>query len=467
MVKFTKIVCTIGPVSSSAKAIESMIAAGMDVARLNFSHGTHEEHLERIRTIRKVSQQMGRHIAILQDLPGPKLRVGKMIGEPVKLVEGSHVVLTTRNVGGNSEVIPVQLEELPHAVDRDTLIYLADGVIRLRVEEVVEDGVRCVVELGGLLSTGKGVNIPGMSAKISAVTQQDKEHLRFGVENGVDYIALSFVRTPEDVRTGKKLVSEMGSDTPIIAKIEKSEAVVKFKEIISEADAIMVARGDLGVELGLENVPMVQKKIIRESNLNGKPVITATQILISMLKDPTPTRAEVSDIANAIIDGTDALMLSEETAVGKYYVESVQVLSRVSQTVEKELVFDPRHVLTADSIEDAVGRAACQVAHAVNAKIILAYTRSGSTARLISKNRPRIPIAAFTPSDEVVTRLNLVWGVEPHYVPESVGAIMPDEVDKKLSEFKLAMSGEKVVVVAGVPTGPVGSTNMIRVQSIK
>jgi pyruvate kinase len=444
-----------------------MIAAGMDVARLNFSHGTHLEHLERIRTIRKVSQQMGKHIAILQDLPGPKLRVGKMVNEPVKLVEGSHVVLTTKNVSGNSEIIPVQLEELPHAVDRDTVIYLADGVIRLRVVEVIEDGVRCLVELGGLLSTGKGVNIPGMSARISAVTQQDVEHLRFGVENGVDYIALSFIRSSDDVRTGKKLVSEMRSDTPIIAKIEKGEAVKSFKDIVSEADAVMVARGDLGVELGLENVPMIQKKIIRESNLNGKPVITATQILVSMLKDPTPTRAEVSDIANAIIDGTDALMLSEETAVGKFYVEAVQVLSRVSQTVEKELAFDPRHVLTADSVEDAVGRAACQVAHAVGAKIILAYTRSGSTARLIAKNRPRIPIAAFTPNDEIVSRLSLVWGVEPHYVPESVGAMMPEEVDKKLSELKLASSGEKVVVVAGVPTGPVGSTNMIRVQSIK
>lgn len=466
MERFTKIVCTIGPATSSREAIRALIKAGMDVARLNFSHGTHEEHAQRIRTIRQVSEELGVPIAIIQDLPGPKLRVGKILDEPLRLEPGMTVTLTASGVEGSGTTIPVHPASFPQMVDEGSEVYLADGMIRLRVVAKHGPNVSCVVEVGGNLTTGKGVNVPHVKGEVGAVTEDDIQHIRFGVQNDVDYIAVSFVRSPSDIDTAKKVLSELGSDTPVITKIEKADAIEHLEEIVSKSDAVMVARGDLGVELGLESVPIVQKKIIRACNSMGRPVITATQILLSMLTYTTPTRAEVSDIANAILDGTDALMLSEETAVGPNYVEAVRVLDRVSRRVEQELGYGPAQTSSAESVEDAVGMAACRVAAAIGAEKIVAYTRSGSTARLIAKYRPHTAIVAFTPNEKVQRRLKLVWGIQPYLIGEIAGEVTPQIVEQALRARGLAKSGEKVVVVAGAPSGPVGSTNMIRVQTI-
>ncbi len=410
---------------------------------------------------------MGVPIAIIQDLPGPKLRVGKINGEPLRLREGDSVTLSVAANSGSGSIIPVHPEGFPQMVDVGSEVYLADGMIRLRVLGKNGPHVLCVVEVGGNLTTGKGVNVPHVKGDVGAVTEDDVQHIRFGLQNDVDYIAVSFVRSPSDVDTARKIVSELGSDVPIIAKIEKSEAVDHLEEIVGRSDAVMVARGDLGVELGLENVPLIQKKIIRLSNTMGKPVITATQILLSMLTYTTPTRAEVSDIANAVLDGTDALMLSEETAVGANYLEAVKVLDRVCRKVEGELGYGVQQPTSAESVEDAVGMAACGVARAIGAENIVAYTRSGSTAKLIAKYRPRTKIISFTPNESVCRRLKLVWGVLPYKIDEVVGELQPEIVEGALRSFKLASSGERAVIVAGAPTGPVGTTNMIRVQTIR
>ena len=466
MHRFTKIVCTIGPATSSRDAIRSLIKAGMDVARLNFSHGTHEEHAARIKLIREVSKEMATPVAIIQDLPGPKLRVGKLTNEPLKLEAGDRVTLSVSQQVDAAGVIPVHPEGFTRMVDVGSEVYLADGMIRLRVVGKNGPNVMCEVEVGGNLTTGKGVNVPHVKGEVGAVTEEDVEHIRFGLSSGVDYIALSFVRSAADLDTARRIVSEFGSDVPLIAKIEKAEAVDRLDDIVRRSDAVMVARGDLGVELGLENVPLVQKRIIKLSNAMGRPVITATQILLSMLTYTTPTRAEVSDIANAILDGTDALMLSEETAVGANYLEAVGVLDRVCRRVESELGYGSPGLSEAESVEDAVGMAACRVASAIRAEKIVAYTRSGSTARLIAKYRPHTEIVAFTPSESVARRLKLVWGVLPFKIDEVVGELQPEIVEQALRKFGLAKSGEKAVIVAGAPTGPVGSTNMIRVQLI-
>jgi len=465
--RYTKIVCTIGPATSEENMIVELVKAGMDAARLNFSHGSHSEHLQRLKSLRKISEELKINISVIQDLPGPKLRVGKLLREPLKLEEGSIVKLSNSPFQQNDQEIPVLFKNLSKLVEVGSEVYLADGTIRLRVIDISKEWVSCRVELGGLLTTGKGINIPKAKGDVSAITEEDIEHIKFGVQNEVDYIAISFVRSARDILRAKEVLKGFNSDIPVIAKIEKSEAVENIQEIVSSCDAVMVARGDLGVEIGIENVPLVQKKVIKLANLLGKPVITATQILISMLSQPTPTRAEVSDIANAILDGTDALMLSEETAVGKYPLEAVRVLARVAASTEREMVYQPKPVIDAESVEEAIGRAACQVANAVKAKFIVAYTRSGSTARLIAKHRPMIPIKAFTPNTKVARRLSIVWGTESFYAQESANAPLPDMVEEHLKKLDLVRQGDTVIVVAGMPTGPVGSTNMIRVQKIE
>ncbi len=466
MHRFTKIVCTIGPATSSVKAIKELIRAGMDVARLNFSHGTGEEQIEHIRLVRRVSSQMGREVAILQDLPGPKLRIGNMGNRPVMLNKGATVTLSTEALTGSSDIIPVSFTQLPRIVHEESKIYLADGTVRLRVNSVGQNSVKCEVEMGGFVATGKGINIPRLASKVPALTQKDLELIKIGVENSVDYVAVSFVSTPEDMHQAKNEIRRAGGDASVISKIEKVEAAEHCKDIISASDAVMVARGDLGVELGPEKVPMVQKKIIHEANRLGKPVITATQILLNMLHEPTPTRAEVSDIANAILDGTDALMLSEETAVGPYYKEAVETLARVSKTVEHEFGRSLYHPVDGENVQEATAAAACQVAAATKAKCIVAYTWSGATARVVSKNRTHIPICSFSPVQSTVRQLCLVWGVESRLMPESRTEISREEVEKRVRRFGFASDGDRVVVVAGFPTGRPGTTNMIRVQDI-
>lgn len=464
--RFTKIVCTVGPATSNERAIELMVREGMNVARLNFSHGSHDEHLERIRMIRNVSEKLGVHVGIIQDLPGPKLRVGRLIKEPVFLKRGERVILKAGSDQARGSEIPVTFSAFSELVSEGSVIYLADGTIKLRVLRSSGVDVECEVEVEGVLSSGKGINVPDVKRDIDAMTPEDREHLKFGLENGVDYVALSFVRRPEDVLKAKRAIRELGADVPVIAKVEKKEAVDNSERLVESADGIMVARGDLGVEVGLESVPLIQKKLISMCNAAGKPVITATQILISMVSQPVPTRAEVSDIANALLDGTDALMLSEETAVGSHYVEAVKVLSRVSERVEREMKYEPKSVHSAESLEEAVGRAACQVANALGVKYIAAYTRSGSTARQVAKHRPMIPILGLTPRADVARRLSLVWGVTPFVTREELNATDPSAVKENLYSLGLTKAGDTVVVVAGYPTGPVGSTNMVRVQKL-
>jgi pyruvate kinase len=345
MERFTKIVCTIGPASENYPGLKDMISSGMDVARLNFSHDSHAVHLRQMKLVKKAAKAVGKRVAILQDLPGPKIRVGTILKEPILLKTGSEVIIrcgAETNIG--TKVIPVPFEGLADAVEKGSSIYLVDGAIKLRVKNVNGKDILCLIEVGGELKTHKGVNIPETTRKIPAVTPEDERHISFGVKNKVDYIAVSFVRSADDIEYARRIISKYGSGNriQIVAKIEKQEAIRNYKEIIRAADVVMVARGDLGVEIGLENVPLAQKMIIREANRQGKPVITATQMLLSMVKNKSPTRAEVSDAANAILDGTNALMLSEETTIGDNYREAVKVLERISKTMEADSTFDKK-----------------------------------------------------------------------------------------------------------------------------
>ncbi len=390
----TKIVCTIGPASSSPGVLGHMIRAGMDVARINFSHGTYEEHMKSIKTIRKVSHSLRRPVAILQDLPGPKLRVGKLASDPMHLRRLDTITLTTKPSKAKGK-IPVAYPDLPKAVRKGDMVYLADGSIRLEVLRTTRDEVDARVLVGGDLVSGKGLNLPRLRTRVPAITREDREHLHFGLENNLDIVAVSFVQRAEDIRMARRVAEEKGREIFVVAKIEKKEAVEDLEDIVKEADGVMVARGDLGVELSLERIPIVQKRIIFEANRSAKPVITATQMLESMISSPSPTRAEVTDIANAIIDGSDALMLSEETAIGGYPVEAVRVLQKVAQETERYLpkeITQQRRMWHENSQEDAIAFAACETALQISAAAIVTPTRTGKTARRVSKYRPPLPI---------------------------------------------------------------------------
>jgi pyruvate kinase len=465
----TKIVCTIGPASSSPNVLGHMMRAGMDIARINFSHGNYEEHLKNIKTIRKVSHNLRRPIAILQDLPGPKLRVGKLATEPIHLRRLDTVTLTTKPSRAKGK-IPVAYSDLPKTVRRRDTIYLADGSIRLEVLRTMRDEVECRVLVGGDLSSGKGVNLPRLRTRVPAITREDREHLHFGLENGVDIVAVSFVQKADDIRLARRVAEEKGREIFVVAKIEKREAVEDLGEIVKEADAVMVARGDLGVELSLERIPIVQKRIIFEANRLAKPVITATQMLESMISSPTPTRAEVTDAANAIIDGSDALMLSEETAIGKYPVEAVKVLQKVAGETERFLpkeITAQRREWHENSQEDAIAFAACETALQISAAAIVTPTRTGKTARRVSKYRPPLPIVALTSKGEVEKQLLLSWGVQT--VRREIGStetIFP-EAEETVKRLKLARKGDTIVIVSGDPKGPMGRTDLLKIQRVR
>lgn len=465
----TKIVCTLGPASSSRETIDQMIKAGMNVARLNFSHATPEEHLRRMNKVREASKAIGKPVAILQDLPGPKLRVGRLKGDAATLKSGSYFTLTSREVEGDSSIAFVNYPDLSSEIRAGDAIYLADGSINLRVVEVAGADVRCRVIAGGQLLSGKGVNIPDRPLKVPALTERDAKYLNFGLENGVDLVAVSFVRTAEDVKRPGDIISSRGSKAMVIAKIEKKDGVKNIQEIVEAADGVMVARGDLGVEMALERVPLVQKDIIRTCNLAGKPVITATQMLESMVENPFPTRAEVADVANAVFDGTDAVMLSEETAVGKHPVEAVKVLSRVAREAERALPYKEtmrqRRALLHPLQEDAISLSASELALDIGAVAVVAPTRTGSTARRISKFRGPQPIIALTENETVTRQLELSWGVHPVLWR---GLERPSEIfrnaERAVLDLRLGKVGDRIVVVAGDPSGPLGRTDMVKVQ---
>jgi pyruvate kinase len=467
----TKIVCTIGPATNSPEMLEALMRAGMNVARLNFSHGTLDSHAAMIEQIRQSSTQLGLPIAILQDLPGPKTRTIGPVGGPVELEEGAKFILTTRDVPGSSEQVSVTLQSLPQDVYPGAAILLDDGNIELRVLRMTDQDVETVVITGGTLSASKGINVPGVTLSVSSLTERDIEYLRFGLDKGVDIVALSFVRSVSDVLTARQVIDESDQRPLLIAKLEKHEALDHLDEILDAVDGLMVARGDLGVEIPIEQVPLAQKRVISAANRAGKPVITATQMLESMISNPRPTRAEVTDVANAIFDGTDAVMLSGETASGAYPVQAVRMMDKVAREVEPALPYArmllDREAFLEDKTFDAISFDAVHTAQQLQAAVIVAFTSSGTTAHRVAKYRPEAPILGITTDRATYHQLNLSWGVVPYLVPEY------DSIEEMAAHAKsaaigsgLARSGDRIVMVAGVPIGVVGRTNLLRVETL-
>jgi pyruvate kinase len=466
MPKRTKIIATIGPASSSPAIIAKLIRAGMDAARVNFSHGDWNDHTIRIRNIRLEAEKMGKQIAIIQDLQGPKLRVGALENDAVTLRRGDMLMLTTRKVRGTGALLSVTYPRLAKDLKAGDKVLLDDGRLELRVVSKAAGRLRCKVVRGGLLRSHKGVNLPGAKLSLPSLSRKDKADLRFGIAQGVDYIALSFVRTANDIGATRRFLHMHGVDIPIIAKIEKPEAIRNLDEIIRAADGVMVARGDLGVEMSPEQVPLLQKKIINACNLAEKPVITATQMLESMIENPQPTRAEASDVANAILDGTDCVMLSGETAMGNYPVQAVAVMARIAVQTETSLIQVPpdTHISGPD---ESVAHAACRAAAEQHAKAIVTFTQSGSTALLVSKHRPGMGIIAATPFEHIARKISLYWGVTPVILKtKKTTDNMIESVERIMLEKKLAKLRDLIVITAGVPIGVAGSTNMMKIHRV-
>jgi pyruvate kinase len=461
----TKIVATLGPSSDSPEQLRALVAAGMDAARLNLSHGTHEDHARRARLVREVEAEAGRPIALIADLQGPKLRVGRL-AEPVVLKRGDEITVAAEEACRNGE-LPVMPAVIGDVLKPGHDVLIDDGRVRLRVSEVDGGRARCAVVVGGSVTSNKGVNLPGVPLPIPSLTRKDTADLEFALGLGVDYVALSFVRSPADVRDLRALMDQAGSHAHVIAKIEKAEAVDVLEDILDETDAVMVARGDLGVEVGPALVPLIQKRIILKALERAKPVITATQMLETMISSPEPTRAEASDVANAILDGTSAVMLSGETAVGEYPVEAVAYMDRIAQAVEPSMGY--RHEIPEaaqhPTIGGAMSNAACDVAEALRAKAILVPTFSGATASAVARLRPRRPIAALTHVDWAMRQMALEWGVTPIKISEcmDVEELWSQSV-RAAREAGLVDVGDRVVITAGTAVNIPGSTNVIKVE---
>jgi pyruvate kinase len=466
LMRRTKIVATIGPATESPEVLRQLIEAGATTFRLNFSHGDHADHAERIATIRQVAHEMGVHIAILQDLQGPKIRLGRFEGGPITLAKGDAFTLTSKEVNCNSTIATVTYERLADEVTIGSRILLDDGRVEMGVERVdpVDQSLHCRVSVGGVLSNNKGVNFPDVQLSIRALTPKDRRDLAFGLQHGVDWVALSFVRNPSDMQEIRELIQSHGFSTPVVAKIEKFEAIDAIDAILPLCDGVMVARGDLGVEMPAEEVPLLQKELIRKANSLGIPIITATQMLDSMASCPRPTRAEVSDVANAILDGTDAVMLSNETAVGDYPVEAVATMDQIARRIERDY---PQRVLDshmATTIPNAICQAVSSIARQLNAAAILPLTKTGSTARNVSKFRPSTPILAITSEVRVARQLQLVWGVNPLLVQEQPSSSGTFGLAMGVAqELGLLRDGDLVVQTAGTLSGVSGSTDFVKV----
>jgi pyruvate kinase len=467
----TKIVCTIGPASESSQIIEAMIRAGMNVARLNFSHGTQEEHLRKIKTIRQIADRLKEPVAILQDLSGPKIRVGKVKEGGVELRRGEGFSLTNREIMGDEKRVSVTYPSLPDEVKPGDTILLSDGTIELQVLGNSGQDIQCRVVVGGVLTSHKGINFPTRSILASAFTEKDRQDLLFGIQHGVDLIGLSYVKEAADIGEVKRMLEKESADIPVIAKIERKEALEHIDEILLASDGIMVARGDLGMETPLERIPNVQKMLIRKANGLGKPVITATQMLRSMVDHTRPTRAEVTDVVNAIYDGTDAVMLSEETASGQFPVEAVQMMAKIAQAAEEEFPFDQflkRETEGRTNLPQAISHAASLLAEEVDAVAIVTPTESGSTTRWVSKLRPRQPILALSRHLFTIRRLNLCWGVYPVLVSDWKDTDdMLERAKRMPKELGIASTGDKIVIIAGVPISIPGTTNLIKVETVE
>ena len=468
----TKIICTIGPASDNRDTLKALMLAGMNIARINFSHGSHEEHLKKIELIREVRQELSLPVAILLDTKGPEIRTGTFESGEVELKEGQDFTLTTRDISGNENICSISYKDLPQDVKPGSQILIDDGLIGLRVREIQDTEILCTVENPGVVKNYKGVNVPGVKINLPALTERDRADILFGVENGIDFIAASFVRKAADVEAIREVLREVDrDDIPVIAKIENKEGIDNIAEIVEVSRGIMVARGDLGVEILPEEVPLIQKEIIRRCNSKGVPVITATQMMDSMMRNPRPTRAEVADVANAILDGTDAIMLSGETASGKYPEEAVKIMDRIARKAEESLDYDAllleRSNLKDRDITNAIGHATCASAASLKARAILTPTTSGRTAFAVARFRPKTPIYAFCHDSVVARRLALCWGTV---------ALLQGRTDheKQLFEDSIALAkgkgyiedGDVVVITAGSPVGYGGNTNMMRVQVV-
>lgn len=473
MMKKTKIICTMGPNTDNKDLLRKLMENGMDIARLNFSHGDYEEQGRRIKLIKELREELGKPIAILLDTKGPEIRVRDMKDGKALIEEGKKVTLTTREVTGDETLIPITYEQLPEDVRKGNRILIDDGLMELMVLNVQETEIECMVVSGGYVASKKGINVPNVRVNLPAITEKDKEDIRFGIENGIDFIAASFVRNADAIREIREIVNECNANVSIIAKIENEEGVCNVDSIIEAADGIMVARGDLGVEIPPEEVPFIQKRIINKCNHAFKPVITATQMLDSMMRNPRPTRAEVTDIANAIYDGTDAIMLSGETAVGKHPIEALKMMVGVAKATEMHLDYglllkegqENKH----KGISNAVSFSAVTTADNVNAKLILTSTYSGGTARLISMYRPEAQIVGLSPNENILRKMQILWGVHPLYVKEadSTDEILQNAVDV-VKENNMVSAKDIVVVTGGGPASKntAGVTNMIKVVEV-
>ncbi len=470
--KRTKIVATVGPASRHPDVMRSLFLSGANVLRLNFSHGTPAEHAEVIATARKISDELGIHTAILQDLPGPKVRTGKLGGdvEFVRLERGKPFVLTTEDVPGDTERVSVQYKALPNDVTVGKRIYLQDGQITLRITGKSKTEIQTTVEFGGDLRSTQGINYPDGSLNITSVTERDFEYLAFGLEHGVDYVAVSFVRNADDIKRVKAFMSERGRNVPVLAKIEKHEALDDLDNIIAAADGIMVARGDLGIEIPLEKVPLVQKSLIAKCNRASKPVVTATQMLESMTFNSKPTRAEVTDVANAILDGTDAVMLSGETARGAYPTEAVRTMAEIAREVEQSyphaMLRDRRLAGVKPTVATSIAEAATRASDELDIPYIVTGTTTGNTAHHIAAFRPRARIVALTPHAEVARRLALVWGTESLMIDRYASIdVLLYMTEQKMAEAGLVRSGDRIAFTTGMPVGA-GGTNLLKVHEI-
>lgn len=465
----TKIVATIGPATSHPDVLRDLIEAGATTLRLNFSHGTHEDHQRSIRLIRQVSFELNQPVGILQDLQGPKIRLGKFEQGSITLERGDPFVLTSEPVVGTRQISSVTYDLLADEVPAGSTILLDDGRVEMRVERVDQEKreLHCRVVVGGVLSNSKGVNFPGVYLSIKALTDKDRRDLVFGLDQGVDWVALSFVRNPQDVLEIKELISNAGKQTPVVVKIEKHEAIEQMDAILSISDGVMVARGDLGVELPAEDVPVLQKRLIITANRLGIPVITATQMLDSMVHSPRPTRAEISDVANAILDGTDAVMLSNETAVGSHPVEAVATMARIARRIEKESIVCNVESTPGRSVPNAISHAVARIATQLDASAIMTLTKTGATARNVSKFRPEKPILAVTPHVDVARQLQLVWGVKPLLVLDLPSTGQTFKAALNVAQEKhLLDEGDLVVMTAGTLQGVAGSTDLIKVEVV-
>ncbi len=468
-----KIVCTLGPATASPRRIRELVYAGMDVARLNMSHGSHEDHAESYRLVREASDASGHGVGIFADLQGPKIRLETFAEGSAHLRRGQEWVITTRDVPGDAEACGTTYKGLPGDVSVGDPILIDDGKIRLRVLEVGDTDVRCEVLVGGRVSNNKGINLPGVAVSVPALSAKDEADLRFALSLSVDFVALSFVRDAKDAEDVRRIMREVGVLVPVIAKIEKPQAIDNLDEVIAAFDGFMVARGDLGVECPLEEVPFLQKQVIRKARLNAKPVIVATQMLESMIGNPQPTRAEASDVANAVLDGADAVTLSGETSVGEYPVHTVETMARIISATELHAL-ESAHETGLDAIDwdphtksGVIAKAAAEVAERVHAKYVVAFTQSGDSARRMSRLRGPVPLLAFTPEDKVRSQLSLSWGIETFKTPEVEHTDeMVRQVDEQLLQIGRVQEGDLVVIIAGAPPGIPGSTNALRIHKM-